>query len=269
MYENNINKNIIIGRNPVLEALKSDRIIDSVLILNNINISGSLKIISSKIKEKNIVIKYGDKKTLDKLSNNTNHQGIIAFVGAKPYCSIEDILNLAKSKNQSPFVIICENIEDPHNLGAIIRTAECVGAHGIIIPKRHAVGLNFSVEKSSAGALEHMLISRVSNISIAIETLKKNGLWIYGSDMNGENLYSQDLKNIPIGLVISSEGHGISNKIKNNCDYILSIPMNGKINSLNASVAAGIIMYEIYRQKIKINATHTQKKTAPNRYELV
>ena len=243
------NKNIIIGRNSVLEALKSNRIIEHVLIYNNTNISGSLKEILSRIKEQNILVKYVNKNTLDRLSNNSNHQGIIAIVGAKSYCSVEDILEFAKSKNQNPFVIITENIEDPHNLGAIIRTAECVGAHGVIIPKRRAVGLNFTVDKTSAGALEHVLVSRVSNISNTINTLKKHGLWIYGSDTSGDNLYTQDLKNIPMALIISSESHGISNNIKNNCDYVLSIPMTGKVNSLNASVAAGIIMYEIFRQR--------------------
>ena len=173
---------------------------------------------------------------------------MVAFVGAKECCTVEEILNYAESKNEPPFVIIADCIEDPHNLGAIIRTAECAGAHGIIIPKRRAAGLTESVDKSSAGALEYVNIARVSNIPSTIEYLKSKGLWIYGADMDGENYTSQDLKG-SVALVIGSEGKGISKLVRDKCDFILSLPMKGKINSLNASVAAGILMYEVMRQR--------------------
>lgn len=240
-------ENFIFGRNAVCEALKSGRNIESVL-LSCKEISGSLKVVLSIAKERKIPVKNVKKDFLDEISKNLNHQGVAAAVGAKETCCIDDILDFAKSKNESPFVIIADEIEDPHNLGAIIRTAECAGAHGVIIPSRRAVGLTAAVDKASAGALEHMLIAKVGNIGATIDELKEKGLWIYGADMNGEVWDGVDLKGA-VAIVIGSEGFGIGNLVKKKCDFILSLPMKGKINSLNASVAAGILMYEVRRQR--------------------
>ncbi len=240
-------ENYIFGRNAVMEALKSERTIECVLVSAS-EFLGSLKAIVALAKEKNLIIKKVKKQKLDELCGGAAHQGVAAMVSAKKTCSIEDIINYANSKNESPFVIIADGIEDPHNLGAIIRTAECAGAHGIVIPSRRSVGLNATVDKASAGALEHTLVAKVGNLNSAIEDLKSRGLWIYGADM-GETLWTdQDLTG-PVGLVIGSEGFGISNLVKNKCDFIISLPMKGKINSLNASVAAGILMYEVRRQR--------------------
>lgn len=247
MDKNNKEKNYIIGRNAVKEALKSGRVIDSVFVLAGEK-AGLIKDIISKASEKKIPLKYVNKKSMDFMSRGESHQGIIAVAGAKESCSVDDILNYAKSKNEPPFVIIADGIEDPHNLGAIIRTAECVGAHGIIIPKRRSVGITFGVDKSSAGALEYVLVAKVGNISSVIDDLKEKGLWIYGADMDGKKWSSENLTG-PIALVIGSEGKGISKLVKSKCDFILSLPMMGKINSLNASVAAGVLMYEVRRQR--------------------
>lgn len=241
------NENYIIGRNAVIEALKFGRTIDKILVSSN-NQTGSLKPILAKAKEKKIIIKHVDKKALDLLTGNAVHQGVVAIVGAKEICKIDDILSYARKKNEPPFIIIADGIEDPHNLGAIIRTAECCGAHGVVIPNRRSVGLTAVVEKCSAGALEHMLVAKVGNLGSAIEQLKQKGLWIYGADMNGSNWTSENLTGA-IALVIGSEGFGISKLVKEKCDFILSLPMKGKINSLNASVAAGVLMYEVRRQR--------------------
>lgn len=245
------NENFIFGRNSVCEALKSGRKIGCILTSCK-EISGSMKVILSLAKEKRITIKHVKKDFLDEMSESAVHQGIAAIVGAKETCKIDDILNLAKSRNEFPFVIIADGIEDPHNLGAIIRTAECAGAHGVIIPSRRAVGLTGTVDKASAGALEHMLVAKVGNIGTAIDELKEKGLWIYGADMDGEPWSGTDLKGA-VAIVIGSEGFGIGNLVRKKCDYILSLPMKGKINSLNASVAAGILMYEVCRQRIVNN----------------
>ena len=247
MDKNNKEKNYIIGRNAVCEAFKSGRIIDSLYVLSGEK-SGIIKEIIGKAAEKKVPLKYVNKKSMDSLACGENHQGIIAVAGAKESCSVDDILNYAKSKNEPPFVIIADGIEDPHNLGAIIRTAECVGAHGVIIPRRRSVGITFGVDKSSAGALEYVLVAKVGNISSAIDILKEKGLWIYGADMDGKKWSNEDLTG-PLALVIGSEGKGISKLVKSKCDFILSLPMRGKINSLNASVAAGVLMYEIRRQR--------------------
>lgn len=238
----------IVGRNAVKEAIKSNATIEQILMCEN---SKSLFEILNLAKKNKIVVKNVNKKNLDMISRtcNINHQGVVAVIGAKKSCTIEEIIDFANKKNEAPFIIIAEGIEDPHNLGAIIRTAECSGAHGVIIPKRRAAGLTMSVEKSSAGALEHMLIAKVSNISFAIDKLKSLGIWIYGAHMVGENWTSQDLKG-PVALVIGSEGKGISENVAKKCDFMLSLPMKGKINSLNASVAAGILMYEVCRQRL-------------------
>ncbi len=254
MYKTNVknehikdNRNYIIGRNAVNEALKSGRVIDSLFVASEGNF-GSLKVILAQAKEKGITVKQVKRKILDGVSEGMPHQGVIAVVGAKKSCLVEDILNYAKSKNEPPFIIITDGIEDPHNLGAIIRTAECAGAHGVIIPKRRSAGLTAAVDKSSAGALEYVMVAKTPNIGAVIDDLKDKGFWIYGADMNGGNWTSQDLKG-PAAIVIGAEGSGISKLVKEKCDFILSLPMLGKISSLNASVAAGILMYEVRRQR--------------------
>lgn len=241
-------KDIIIGKNSVIEALRSHHPIDRILISVSVK-KGSIKNILSLARENNIVVKYVDNKKLDTLCSKQAHQGIIAIVASKKYSTIEDMLKLAQERNESPFLVIADSLEDPHNLGAIIRTAECAGVHGVIIPKRNSVGLTSTVSKVSAGAIEHMHIARVTNIVKTIDELKKRGLWIYAADMDGKCLYDAEINNEPIALVVGSEGFGISRLVKENCDFILSLPMKGKITSLNASVAAGILMFEISRQR--------------------
>ena len=238
---------LIVGRNAIKEAITSKREIEYVMISKGEK-KGSIVQIISLAKKNGILIKEVDPKKLDFLSSDVPHQGIVALVSAHKYSTVDEILNFAKGKNELPFIIIADGIEDPHNLGAIIRTAECAGAHGIIIPKRHSVGLTSTVLKATAGALEYMKVARVTNISRTIDELKSKGLWIYCADMNGTTWYETDLTG-PIGLVIGSEGFGVSRIVKEKCDVILSLPLCGKINSLNASVAAGILMYEINRQR--------------------
>ncbi len=237
---------LIIGRNPVIEALKSDKVIDTIYM--NSESGGSLSLISKMAKEKGIVIKNVSDIKLSYMSRQASHQGVIASCGCAEYVSVEDILEIAKSKNESPFIIICDEIEDPHNLGAIIRTAEAAGAHGIIIPKRRSASLNSTVFKTSAGAASWLPVARVSNISATIEDLKQNGVWIYGTDASGEHYTQVSLKG-SIALVIGSEGSGMGRLVRDKCDYLLKLPMFGKITSLNASVAAGIFMYEAVRQR--------------------
>ncbi|MGN1457227.1 MAG: 23S rRNA (guanosine(2251)-2'-O)-methyltransferase RlmB [Acutalibacteraceae bacterium] len=243
---------IIAGRNPVSEALRSGRAIESVLIAKG-ELSGSIKVIVAKAKEKHIPIKEVDSKKLDFLCGGAVHQGVAALAAIKEYSTVDDIFALAESRNEKPFIIVLDEIEDPHNLGAIIRTAECAGAHGIIIPKRRAAGLSYAVGKASAGAYEYMPVARVTNIPNAIDELKERGCWIYGADMNGETYCSNDLSGA-CALVIGSEGNGLGRLVREKCDVILSVPMCGKINSLNASVAAGILMYEFTRQRLGIKA---------------
>lgn len=238
---------IIEGRNPVLEALKSDAEIDTILISKEAA-QGSLNKIIEMAKEKNILVKNVDKTALDKLSENKRHQGVIAEATEYQYKDVEDILEYAKQKNEKPFIIILDEITDVHNLGAIIRTAECLGAHGIIIPKRRAAQVNGVVAKASAGAVEHLPVARVTNISQCLETLKEKGLWIYGADMDGKNVYEEKFDSA-VGLVIGSEGSGIGRLVKEKCDNLVKIPMKGNINSLNASCAASIIIYEVMKQR--------------------
>ena len=237
----------IMGRNPVLEAVRSGRSIDKILIKKG-KYEGSIVPIIKKAKEAGIVIQETDKAKLDAIAEGGSHQGVIAYVSAYEYSSVREILSEAVSKGEAPFVIICDKITDPHNLGAIIRTASCVGAHGVIIPKRNSVGLNSTVAKASAGAVEYMRVAKVTNIASAIDELKKEGLWITAADMDGEEMYNIDLRGA-VGLVIGSEGEGVSRLVKEKCDFIASIPMTGCINSLNASVAAGVLMYEALRQR--------------------
>lgn len=242
---------IIIGRNAVMEAVRSGHEIDKLFVLRGA-VSGSLVPIIEKCRNRKIVIKEVPQQKLDFMCAGGNHQGVIATVPAQSYCTVDDILQAAKTKGEAPFVIICDGLEDPHNLGAVIRTAEATGVHGIIIPKHRSVSLNATVAKSASGALEYVPVCKVTNIAATIDTLKENGLWIFGADMNGENWCASDYTS-PTALVIGSEGNGISRLISQKCDKIISLPMLGKINSLNASVAAGVLMYEIARQRQKIS----------------
>ena len=237
------------GRNSVLELLESDRDINKIFIARGER-HGSINKIIAKAKERKIVIVEVERQKLNAISETENHQGVIAIVPPFNYCEVEDILEEAKSKDEDPFILILDGIEDPHNLGSIIRTAETAGVHGIIIPKRRACNVNSTVYKISSGAVEHMLIARVNNITDTIKYLKENDVWIYGTDMEGETLYyNQDYKSA-CGIVIGSEGFGMSRLVKENCDVLVKIPMKGKITSLNASVSAGIAMYEVVKQRL-------------------
>ncbi len=247
--EDFINENIIAGRNPVIEALKSDSDIDCIYICGN---GGSLGQIRKLAKDKNIVVKDALETKLSQLANGASHQGVVAVGACGKYVTVEDILEISRKKGSSPFIIICDEIEDPHNLGAIIRTAESAGADGIIIPKRRSASLNATVFKTSAGAASWLPVARVSNLANTIDFLKENGVWIYGTDATGEDYSKTDLTG-SIGLVIGSEGFGISRLIMKKCDFLLKLPMLGKITSLNASVAAGIFMYEAVRQRLSKN----------------
>ena len=237
---------LIIGRNPVTEALKSGMNIDSILI--DPNAGGSITRITAMAKERGIVVKEASEQKLSKLCRGASHQGVIAVAACAEYSSIEDIFAAAESKGEDPFIIICDEIEDPHNLGAIIRTAETAGAHGVIIPKRRSASLNYTVFKTSAGAASYVPVARVPNLVQAVEELKRRGVWICGTDGAGEDYASADLRG-PIGLVVGSEGFGMGRLMKEKCDFLLKLPMAGRITSLNASVAAGIFMYEIVRQR--------------------
>lgn len=236
----------VAGRNPVLEVLKTGREVEKIYIQKG-ELQGSIKKIIGIAKEKNIVVQQVDKNKLDSLAKGVAHQGVVALVSSYEYSDVEDILAKAREKNEPPFILILDGIEDPHNLGAIIRTAECAGVHGIIIPKRRSAQVNETVYKSSAGAVEHMLVTKVSNINTTIDELKEKGLWIYGADMDGDLYFNISFKG-PVALVIGSEGKGISRLTKEKCDYLVKIPMIGEITSLNASNAAAILMYEVVRQ---------------------
>jgi len=238
---------IIEGRNPVTEALRSDAQIDTILISREAA-QGSMSKIIELAKEKDVRVKNVDKATLDRLSENKRHQGVIAEAMEYEYKEVDDILDYAAKKGEKPFVVILDEITDVHNLGAIIRSAECMGAHGVIIPKRRAAQVNGVVAKSSAGAIEYLPVARVTNISRTLEELKEKGLWIYGADMEGKNV-SDEKFDTPVGLVIGSEGSGIGKLIKEKCDCLVKIPMKGSINSLNASCAASVIIYEIMKQR--------------------
>ena len=242
-----IDENILFGRNAVIEALKSEREIDKILIQKGEKEGSVIKIISG-AKAKGIVVIEVEKSKLDELTGREKHQGVVAYVAAHEYVSVEEILEDAKAKDEPAFVLILENIQDPHNLGAIIRTAHTAGVHGIIIPKRRAVGLTGTVAKSSAGALEHTKVAKVSNIAQTIKDLQQKGLWIACADMDGKVLFEENLTG-PIGIVVGSEGEGISKLTKQTCDYVVSVPMYGKVTSLNASVAASLMVYEVVRQR--------------------
>ena len=237
------------GRNSVLELLESGKDINKIYITRGEK-HGSINKIIAKAKERKIVIVEKDKRQMQEIAQTENYQGVIAIVPPFSYCEIEDILEEASRRNEDAFVIILDGIEDPHNLGSIIRTAETAGVHGIIIPKRRAASVNSTVNKASAGAVEHMKIARVNNISESIKKLKDAGLWICGTDVRTENYYyNQDLTG-PIGIVIGNEGSGMSEKVRKNCDFLVKIPMKGKITSLNASVSGGIVIYEAVKQRL-------------------
>lgn len=237
------------GRNPVLEALRSGRTIDKVFIQQGER-NGSVSRIISLCKENHIPLIETDKNKLDRMSATHAHQGVIACVAAKDYCSVEDIINAAKQKGEPPFIVVCDDISDPHNLGSIIRTANAAGAHGVIIPKRNGVGLTATVAKSSAGAVEFTPVAKVTNIAHTVDMLKDNNIWVIGADMDGTNdIYHQDFSG-GIAIVIGSEGFGISRLVKEKCDFLVKIPMLGQINSLNASVAGALMIYEAVRYRL-------------------
>lgn len=236
------------GRNAVIEAFRSGRTIDKLYILDGSQ-DGPIMTIKREAKKQDVMIKYVDKERLDQLSKTGKHQGVIAVAAAYEYAQVEDMLALAREKNESPFLFLLDNIEDPHNLGAIIRTANLAGAHGVIIPKNRAVGLTATVARTSAGALNYTPVAKVTNMAKTIEGLKKEGLWFVCADMGGTRMYDLDLKG-PIGLVIGNEGDGVSRLVRESCDYVASIPMKGDIDSLNASVAAGVLAFEIVRQRL-------------------
>lgn len=240
---------IIVGRNCVKEALNSGRPIESLLIAKG-NKGGATGVLVSIAKEKGIPIKEVDIKKLDMLCGGAVHQGVIAMASVKDYSTIDDIFAEAEKRGEPPFILVLDEIEDPHNLGAIIRTAECTGVHGIIIPKRRSAGLGYTVGKSSAGAVEYVNVARVTNIPNVIDELKERGVWVFGADMNGEDSSKIDFTGA-VALVIGNEGKGIGKLVKSKCDGIVSLPMKGRINSLNASVAAGVLMYDVLKQRNK------------------
>ena len=238
------------GRNAVIEAFRSGKPIDKVFILDGCQ-DGPMVTIRREAKKKDVMIKYVTKERLDQMSETGKHQGVIAYAAAYEYAEVSDILEKAKEKGEDPFIFILDNIEDPHNLGAIIRTANLAGAHGVIIPKNRAVGLTATVAKASAGALNYTPVAKVTNLSQTIEELKKEGLWFVCADMDGEIMYRQNLTGT-IGLVIGNEGEGVGRLVKSKCDLVARIPMQGDIDSLNASVAAGVLAYEVVRQRMQV-----------------
>ena len=243
-----VNENLIEGRNAVMEAFRAGRPIDKLFVLNGCQ-DGAVRSIVREAKKHDTIIQFVEKERLSQLSETGRHQGVVAFAAAYEYSEVEDMLKLAEEKGEDPFIILLDNIEDPHNLGAIIRTANLAGAHGVIIPKRRAVGLTATVAKTSAGALNYTPVAKVTNIVKTMEELKKKGMWFVCADMGGTTMYDLNLKG-SIGLVIGNEGEGVSRLVRENCDFIASIPMKGDIDSLNASVAAGVLSYEIVRQRL-------------------
>ena len=249
MEDNSRNENIIYGRNAVLEALKSEREFDKLFIKSGEK-EGSISLIMAKAKERRIPILDAPQRKLDDLASGGVHQGVVAVLAEVNYASVEDILENARNKGESPFIVICDGISDPHNLGAVIRSAECAGAHGIIIPKRRSAGVNGTVVKSSAGAVNLLPIARVSNIASTIDNLKDLGVFVYGAEAGGLNVYDTDITG-SCAVVLGSEGEGISRLVKSKCDFIVSIPMYGSVNSYNVSCAAAIILSESARKRHK------------------
>lgn len=237
----------IVGRNPVIEALRAGRTINKIVFAKGV--TGSVKEIMALAKEQKIPVQEADRVYFEKIAPGLNHQGVVALVSAKEYVEVDDILNAAVERGEPPFILILDELEDPHNLGAVLRTAEAAGVHGVIIPKRRAVGLNSTVAKASAGAIEYVPVARVNNLVQTIEELKKKGCWVAGADGDAPEVYWQtDLKG-PIAIVIGSEGKGLGRLIKEKCDFLIRLPMKGQIGSLNASVAASLIVYEVLRQR--------------------
>ena len=246
-FEND-REDLIEGRNAVTEALRAGRNIDKIYIAKG-EVDKTLGHIASRAREMGVVVVEADRRKLDSMSITHAHQGVVALAAVREYSSIDDILRIAEERGEDPFVIVCDEISDPHNLGAIIRTAECVGVHGIIIPKRRSAGLTSIVGKTSAGAVEHMAVARVSNLTAAIKELKERGLWVYGTAADAPaGMWKTNLTG-PVCIVIGSEGDGMGRLVTENCDVLVSIPMHGKVNSLNASAAASILMYEVLRQR--------------------
>ena len=240
-------EDIIAGRNAVSEALKAGRTIDTLYITRG-NHSGPLSVLIAKAKKAGAVIKEADSRKLDALCGNANHQGVVAVAAVKEFAQMEDIFALAEERGEAPFLILCDELEDPHNLGAVLRISECAGAHGVVIPKRRSVGLTYAVGKASAGAVEYVPVVRVNNMAAAIDELKEKGVWIYTADMDGQPWCQVDYTG-PAAVVVGSEGSGVSRLVREKSDFIISLPMKGKINSLNASVACGVVCYEIARQR--------------------
>ncbi len=241
-------ENIIEGKNAVIEAIRAGRPIDKVFLVRD-SADKALAFIASSAKNAGAAVTECDRRKLDAMSLTHAHQGVIAVAAAKAYCSLEDIFARADALGQDPFVVVCDGLEDPRNLGAVIRCAECAGAHGVVIPKRHSAGLTAAADKASAGAAEHMPVARVSNLAAALETMKKRGLWIYGAEAGGDSPLWKTVMKGPVCLVIGSEGAGMSRLVRESCDFVMSIPLMGRVNSLNASAAAAVLMYEIVRQR--------------------
>ncbi|KIL72106.1 23S rRNA (guanosine(2251)-2'-O)-methyltransferase RlmB [Bacillus badius] len=242
-----MSKEFIAGRNPVLEALRSDREINKIWIAEGAQ-KGPVQQIIKKAKEKNVLVQFVPKQKIDQMSEE-NHQGIVASVAAYDYAELDDLFAKAKKSGEEPFFLLLDEIEDPHNLGSIMRTADAVGVHGIIIPKRRAVGLTAAVAKASTGAIEYIPVVRVTNLARTIDELKERGVWIAGTDAKGAEDYRRFDGKMPLGLVIGSEGKGMGRLIRDKCDFLIQLPMAGRVTSLNASVAAGILMYEVYRRR--------------------
>ncbi len=243
--KNEISENAVVGRNAVSELIKSGRAVDKIFVKDGVW-EGSIKEIVALAKEKGIPIVTCAKAKLDKMACGMAHQGIIAFAAEKEYCSVDDIIAYAKSKNEEPFILIADGINDPHNLGALIRCAEAAGCHGIIIPKRRSVTLNATVAKASAGAIEHMLVAKVTNLGTTVDDLKKKGIWIYAAEADGQDIDTVDIVT-PAAFVLGSEGQGVSRLIREKSDFVLSIPMKGRVNSLNVSSAGAVILFHARR----------------------
>ncbi len=248
MEEKELKNDIIEGRNAVIEALRAGRAIDKIYIAKG-DVDSTLGHIASKARAAGIVVVEADRRKLDYMSQTHAHQGVVALAAVREYCTVDDIFTVAEERGEKPFIIVCDEISDPHNLGAIIRSAECAGAHGVIIPKRRSAGLTAIVDKASAGAAEHMTIARVANLPSAIKELKERGVWVYGTAANGQSdLWHTDFDGA-VALIIGSEGDGMGRLVSESCDFIISLPMRGQVSSLNASTAAAITMYEVLRQR--------------------
>ena len=248
--ENEADRDKIAGRNAVIETLKAGREIDRIMVAKGSTGLGKLYAMA---KDAGVPVKEVAPIKIDEIAAGANAQGVVAFAAAHEYASLDDVFALAKERGEAPFIIIADGLEDSHNLGAIIRTAECCGAHGVIIPKRRSVGLNYIVAKTSVGAVEYVPVVRVTNISRTIDELKEKGVWIFGADMDGKELWGEDYTGA-VGLVVGAEGEGVSRLVREKCDFVVSLPMRGKIESLNASVAASVMMYEVARQRLGIKA---------------